>query len=154
VVGGIVHERSRSPTCKKSDLLEMRRAEQGRPLPGYRLYGAPAETTRRRRSPGEQPWLRLHNMVWRPYAIRMNNVVIAKITASGQLSLPAPVRRRWAVSRVAIADEGDRLVVRPVPADPIKAACGSLASRGGRSETVRTVERRMAAATERRRVRA
>jgi bifunctional DNA-binding transcriptional regulator/antitoxin component of YhaV-PrlF toxin-antitoxin module len=81
-------------------------------------------------------------------------MVIAKVTAAGQLSLPATIRRRWGTSRVAIADEGHRIVVRPVPDDPIKAACGSLVARGDRPETVRARERRHAASAERRRLRA
>ena len=93
----------------------------------------------------------LYNIDRRPYDGAMEHVVIAKVTASGQLSLPAPVRRRWATSRVAIADEGDRVVVRPVPDDPIKAACGSLAGRGGRTEQVRARTRREETAAERRR---
>lgn len=76
----------------------------------------------------------------------MDHVVIVKVTSSGQLSLPAAVRRRWGTARVAIADEGDRVVVRPLPDDPIKAACGSLGGRGGRTETIRAEERRAEAA--------
>lgn len=95
----------------------------------------------------------VHNMIRSLYDTHMNHVVIAKVTSSGQLSLPASVRRRWGTSRVAIADEGDRVVVRPVPQDPVKAACGSLAARGGRSQAVRAAERRRAAAAERRRLR-
>ena len=81
----------------------------------------------------------------------MDDVVIAKVTSSGQLSLPADVRRRWRTARVAITDEGDRVIVRPVPDDPVKAACGSLTARGGRTETVRANERRTAALADRRR---
>ena len=81
----------------------------------------------------------------------MAHMVIVKVTASGQLSLPAPVRRRWGTSRVAITDEGDRVVVRPVPDDPIKAACGSLSGRGGATEAIRARERRADAIAERRR---
>ena len=77
--------------------------------------------------------------------------MIAKITASGQLSLPAAVRRRWKASQVSILDEGDRVVVRPLPVDPIKAACGSLSRAGGPSEVVRAAERRAEEAAERRR---
>lgn len=83
----------------------------------------------------------------------MDHVVIAKVTASGQVSLPAPVRRRWGTARVAIADEGDHIVVRPLPDDPVKAACGSLAGRGGRTETVRAAERGREVTAERRRLR-
>ena len=96
-------------------------------------------------------WSPLHNIDRQPYDGAMEHVVIAKVTASGQLSLPAPVRRRWATSRVAIADEGDRVVVRPVPDDPIKAACGSLAGRGGRTEPIRARARWEDTAAERRR---
>ncbi|HUY98624.1 MAG TPA: AbrB/MazE/SpoVT family DNA-binding domain-containing protein [Verrucomicrobiae bacterium] len=49
-----------------------------------------------------------------------------RITRGGQISIPAGVRRRWATERVAVEDQGDRLVVRPLPADPIGAAIGSL----------------------------
>lgn len=89
-----------------------------------------------------------------PYDTDMAHVVIAKVTTSGQLSLPAPVRRRWGTRRVTLSDEGDRVVVRPMPDQPIKAACGSLAAGGGRSEIVRAAERRKAEAAERRRLRA
>jgi bifunctional DNA-binding transcriptional regulator/antitoxin component of YhaV-PrlF toxin-antitoxin module len=53
-----------------------------------------------------------------------------RITVAGQLSLPADVRRRWATSTVVLEDEGDHLVVRPVPDDPIAAARGAFAGRG------------------------
>ena len=53
-----------------------------------------------------------------------------RITAAGQLSLPADVRRRWATSTVVLEDEGDHLVVRPVPDDAITAARGAFAGRG------------------------
>jgi len=48
------------------------------------------------------------------------------ITSAGQVSLPAEVRHRWDASAVLIEDEGDRLVVRPVPADPIGGIRGIL----------------------------
>lgn len=81
----------------------------------------------------------------------MDDTIVAKITASGQVSLPASVRRRWKTSQVVIADEGDRLVVRPLPDAPIAAACGSLARRGPATEDLRSAERRAGAARERRR---
>jgi bifunctional DNA-binding transcriptional regulator/antitoxin component of YhaV-PrlF toxin-antitoxin module len=52
------------------------------------------------------------------------------ITSAGQVSLPAEVRHRWGTSAVLIEDEGDRLVVRPVPADPIDGLRGALKERG------------------------
>ena len=81
----------------------------------------------------------------------MEHTIVAKITASGQVSLPAPVRRRWKTSQVVIADEGDRLVVRPLPDAPITAACGSLARRGPAAEKLRATEREAGAARERQR---
>ncbi|OFW71595.1 MAG: hypothetical protein A2Y55_02200 [Actinobacteria bacterium RBG_16_68_12] len=50
-----------------------------------------------------------------------------RITGAGQVSIPAEVRHRWGTSTVAIEDEGDRIVLRPVPDDPIAALRGSLA---------------------------
>jgi AbrB family looped-hinge helix DNA binding protein len=71
----------------------------------------------------------------------MDRTTIAKVTASGQVSLPAPVRKRWGTARVMIEDEGDRVLVRPLPADPIAAACGSLKRRGLSSQAIRVRER-------------
>jgi AbrB family looped-hinge helix DNA binding protein len=50
-----------------------------------------------------------------------------KITRAGQVSIPAEVRARWGTSTVAIEDEGDRIVLRPVPDDPIDALLGMFA---------------------------
>jgi bifunctional DNA-binding transcriptional regulator/antitoxin component of YhaV-PrlF toxin-antitoxin module len=48
----------------------------------------------------------------------------ARISRGGQISIPAPVRRRWGTDRVLIDDRGDALVVRPLPDDPIAAVRG------------------------------
>lgn len=77
--------------------------------------------------------------------------MIAKVTTSGQVSLPAPVRKRWGTAQVVIEDEGDHVVVRPLPADPVAAACGSLNRRGPSSEAIRARERAAEAARQRRR---
>lgn len=50
-----------------------------------------------------------------------------KITGAGQVSIPAEIRRRWETPTVAIEDEGDRIVLRPVPDDPIAALRGIFA---------------------------
>ena len=50
-----------------------------------------------------------------------------KITKAGQVSIPAEVRARWGTTTVAIDDEGDRIVLRPVPDDPIEALIGIFA---------------------------
>ena len=50
-----------------------------------------------------------------------------RITRGGQISIPAAVRRRWATDNILLEDSGgDKLVLRPLPADPIDAAIGSL----------------------------
>jgi bifunctional DNA-binding transcriptional regulator/antitoxin component of YhaV-PrlF toxin-antitoxin module len=76
-------------------------------------------------------------------------MMVVKVTTSGQISLPASVRNRWRVSRVVVDDEGDRVMVRPLPDDPVAAACGSLKRRGAAPETIRAGERRHAASRER-----
>jgi bifunctional DNA-binding transcriptional regulator/antitoxin component of YhaV-PrlF toxin-antitoxin module len=72
----------------------------------------------------------------------MDRMTVARVTTSGQVSLPAPVRRRWQVAQVVIEDEGDRVVVRPLPNDPIAAACGSLRRSRTALEIIRKQERR------------
>lgn len=52
-----------------------------------------------------------------------------KISKTGQISIPAAVRRRWNVRNVRVVDEGDRIVVKPVPDDPVAAASGAFAGR-------------------------
>lgn len=77
---------------------------------------------------------------------------VAKVTVGGQLSIPAAIRKRWGTSRVALEDEGDRLVVTPVPDDPISAARGILKGRIGETAELRKAARRDEdAAAERRR---
>lgn len=75
----------------------------------------------------------------------MDHTTIAKVTTSGQVSLPAAVRRRWRAARVVIEDHGDAVMVRPLPSDPIAAACGSLRRHGPATEAVRRSERQAAA---------
>lgn len=75
------------------------------------------------------------------------------ISAGGQISVPAEIRRRWATSRVLLEDRGDALVVRPVPDDPIGAAIGSLAKPGLTSDQARAAFRADEVAAEDRRLR-
>lgn len=51
------------------------------------------------------------------------------ISKGGQISIPAEVRRRWATDSVVVEDLGDRIIVRPMPDDPVAAARGSLPAR-------------------------
>lgn len=54
-----------------------------------------------------------------------------RVTAAGQVSIPAEVRERWGARMVVIEDEGDRLVLRPTPEDPITALRGVFAASAG-----------------------
>jgi bifunctional DNA-binding transcriptional regulator/antitoxin component of YhaV-PrlF toxin-antitoxin module len=76
------------------------------------------------------------------------NVQIRKITTGGRISLPAEVRRRWRTQSVSVQDLGDRLVVRPLPDDPIAAARGALKGRLVSSTELRRRARKDEAAAE------
>jgi bifunctional DNA-binding transcriptional regulator/antitoxin component of YhaV-PrlF toxin-antitoxin module len=48
-----------------------------------------------------------------------------KISAGGQVSVPAVVRQRWNTRVVVADDRGDHLILRPAVEDPIEAAAGA-----------------------------
>jgi bifunctional DNA-binding transcriptional regulator/antitoxin component of YhaV-PrlF toxin-antitoxin module len=48
------------------------------------------------------------------------------IPRRGQVSIPAPIRHRWATTTLTLEDQGDRIVLMPAPDDPIAAAQGAL----------------------------
>lgn len=54
-----------------------------------------------------------------------------KISKGGQVSIPAPIRKRWETSTVTLEDRGDEIVLKPAPDDPIAAAAGALAEELG-----------------------
>ena len=66
-----------------------------------------------------------------------------KISKGGQISIPAPIRKRWGTTTVTLEDRGEEIVVKPVPDDPIAAAAGAFAGegRGIGLETIRREER-------------
>jgi bifunctional DNA-binding transcriptional regulator/antitoxin component of YhaV-PrlF toxin-antitoxin module len=68
-------------------------------------------------------------------------VVQAKVTTSGQISLPAELRRRWRAATVLVIDRGDYAIVHPVPGDPIEALRGVFAGPGPTTDEVRVAER-------------
>ena len=68
--------------------------------------------------------------------------VPAKVTSSGQISLPAALRRRWGAGRVLVVDRGDYAIVRPLPEDIVGFLRGSVTPSGGTLEDVRADERR------------
>ena len=86
------------------------------------------------------------------HEIRFGIMKRSKISKGGQISIPADVRRRWDVAEVIVRDEGDHLVIKPLPRDPIAALAGSLPRRkpGPSIEEIRRREREIEAANERR----
>lgn len=54
-----------------------------------------------------------------------------KISKGGQVSIPAPIRKRWGTATVTLDDQGDQIILKPAPDDPIEAAAGSLADEFG-----------------------
>ncbi|MEQ1872626.1 MAG: AbrB/MazE/SpoVT family DNA-binding domain-containing protein [Ilumatobacteraceae bacterium] len=50
--------------------------------------------------------------------------MLINVSDRGQISLPAEIRHKWQVRRLLLVDEGDRVVLRPVPDDPIGAVAG------------------------------
>ncbi len=75
-----------------------------------------------------------------------------KISKGGQVSIPAPIRKRWGTTTITLDDQGDQLVLKPAPDDPIAAAAGAFAGegRGLGLETIRREEREAEQETEER----
>jgi len=66
-----------------------------------------------------------------------------KISKGGQVSIPAPIRKRWGTMTITLEDRGEEIVLKPAPDDPIAAAAGAFAGegRGPGLETIRREER-------------
>lgn len=52
------------------------------------------------------------------------------------------MRKRWDTTRVVVEDTGDRLIIRPIPEDPIGAVIGSMDFGGPTSDEMRDEDRR------------
>jgi bifunctional DNA-binding transcriptional regulator/antitoxin component of YhaV-PrlF toxin-antitoxin module len=76
---------------------------------------------------------------------------VITVSSSGQVSIPAEARSRWKAEQVLVVDVGDRVVVRPLPADPIVALRGKYRGRGPSTERARREARGEDAASQRRR---
>jgi AbrB family looped-hinge helix DNA binding protein len=55
-----------------------------------------------------------------------------KISKGGQVSIPAPIRKRWGTMTVTLEDRGEELILKPAPDDPIAAAAGAFAGEGSK----------------------
>jgi bifunctional DNA-binding transcriptional regulator/antitoxin component of YhaV-PrlF toxin-antitoxin module len=79
------------------------------------------------------------------------SVPTMKITSSGQISLPADVRRRWGVKKVRLVDHGDHVTLEPIPDDVFMATFGLFAGPGPTTDEIRQMEREADAEREERR---
>lgn len=77
----------------------------------------------------------------RPRTMSDVDAVRARVTANGQVSLPAALRHRWLSGSVLVLDKGDYAIVRPVPDDPVAAVRGRHAGPGPTVEEVRAADR-------------
>lgn len=76
---------------------------------------------------------------------------VMKVSANGQVSIPAETRARWGAAQVVVVDLGERVVLRPLPADPVGDLVGKYRSRGPSSDRARRRARQEDAARDRRR---
>jgi AbrB family looped-hinge helix DNA binding protein len=67
---------------------------------------------------------------------------VMTVSRNGQVSIPAETRARWNTRRVTVVDLGDRVVMRPMPEDPVAALKGKYAGRGPSTDAARAQERR------------
>jgi bifunctional DNA-binding transcriptional regulator/antitoxin component of YhaV-PrlF toxin-antitoxin module len=80
----------------------------------------------------------------------MPSTHLMKVSSNGQVSIPAEARARWKADRVVVADLGDRVVVRPLPPEPVAELQGKYRGRGPSSERARRQARIEDASRERR----
>ena len=73
-----------------------------------------------------------------------------KVSRNGQVSIPAETRARWGSERVVVVDLGDRVVIRPLPPDPVADLIGKYAGRGPSTSRARRAARADEASTARR----
>jgi len=64
-----------------------------------------------------------------------------KVSSNGQVSIPAETRTRWMTDRVVVVDLGDRIVMRPLPDDPVGELVGKYSGRGPTTTAARAAER-------------
>lgn len=75
---------------------------------------------------------------------------VMKISSNGQVSIPADTRARWHSERVVVVDLGDRVVIRPLPGDPVGTLVGKYRVRGPATDQARRTARAEDASRERR----
>lgn len=80
----------------------------------------------------------------------MSTNYVMKVSSNGQVSIPAEARARWNADQVVVVDLGDRVVVRPMPDEPIEQLRGKHRRHGPSSDRIRRQSRLDDAARERR----
>ena len=83
----------------------------------------------------------------------MTSSYVMRVSANGQVSIPAETRARWRADRVVVVDLGDRVVVRPMPDEPVGALEGKYRRKDPSTDRARRTERNAEAAVERRKSR-
>jgi bifunctional DNA-binding transcriptional regulator/antitoxin component of YhaV-PrlF toxin-antitoxin module len=83
----------------------------------------------------------------------MVNSYVMKVSSNGQVSIPADARTRWHSERVIVVDLGDRVVIRPLPTDPVDALVGKYRGRGPATDQARQTARSEDVTRERRKQR-
>lgn len=81
----------------------------------------------------------------------MSTSYVMKVSANGQVSIPAEARARWHASQVVVVDLGDRIVMRPLSDHPLADLRGKYRRRGPSSQQARRQARSDDAAAVRRR---
>ena len=66
---------------------------------------------------------------------------VMKVSSNGQVSIPADARARWKTDRVVVVDLGDRVILRPLPPEPVAQLQGKYRGRGPNSERARRQSR-------------
>lgn len=66
---------------------------------------------------------------------------VMKVSANGQVSIPAATRSRWRAEQIVVVDLGDRIVLRPLPDEPVAALVGKYRGRGPSTTDARARDR-------------
>ena len=92
-----------------------------------------------------------HNFIQHSGGQPVSTTHVMKVSSNGQVSIPAEARARWKADHVVVVDLGDRVVLRPLPVDPVTDLQGKYRGRGPSSERARRQARIDEASRERRR---
>lgn len=76
---------------------------------------------------------------------------VMKVSRNGQVSIPADARSRWQTERVVMVDLGDRVVMRPLPEDPVGDLTGKYPQRPSTDDARRRARSDEVAAARRKR---